>query len=81
MPDAHLTLHMQSFMVSGKQYFGAVQGHSRTAEWIPQMIQWWKEDKFPVSRLVKFFSFEEYDEALKVMGRGDVVKPIMVWED
>lgn len=79
MPDAHLTLHMQSFMVSGKQYFGAVQGHSRTSEYIPQMIRWWKEGKFPVERLVKFFSFEDYEEALKVMGRGDVVKPIMVW--
>lgn len=79
MPDAHLTLHMQSFMVSGKQYFGAVQGHSRTGSYIPQMIRWWKEGKFPVENLVKFFDFEEYEEALKVMGRGDVVKPVMVW--
>lgn len=79
MPESYLSLHMQSFMVSGKQYFGAVQGHSRTKEYIPQMIQWWREGKFPVEKLVKFFSFEEYEEALKVMGRGDVVKPIMVW--
>lgn len=79
MPDAHLTLHMQSFMVSGKQYFGAVQGHSRTGSYIPQMVQWWKEGKFPVEKLVRFFAFEDYEEALKVMGRGDVVKPIMVW--
>lgn len=79
LPDAHLTLHMQSFMVSGKQYLGAVQGHSRTADYIPQMIRWWREGKFPVEKLVRFFSFEEYEEALRVMGRGDVVKPIMVW--
>lgn len=79
MPDANLTLHMQSFMVSGKQYFGAVQGHSRTNEYIPKMIQWWKEGMFPVEKLVKFFDFEDFENAVKVMGRGDVVKPVMVW--
>lgn len=79
MPDSHLTLHMQSFMVSGKQYFGAVQGHSRTKEYIPQMIRWWKEGIFPVEKLVKLFSFEDFEDAVKCMGKGDVVKPVMVW--
>lgn len=79
MPESHLSLHMQSFMVSGKQYFGAVQGHSRTKDYIPQMIRWWKEGIFPVEKLVQFFSFEDFENAVKVMGRGDVVKPIMVW--
>ncbi|KAF3761629.1 putative alcohol dehydrogenase [Cryphonectria parasitica EP155] len=79
MPNANLTLHMQSFMVSGKQYFGAVQGHSRTSEYVPKMIQWWKEGIFPVEKLVQFFDFEDFENAVKVMGRGDIVKPIMVW--
>lgn len=79
MPNANLTLHMQSFMVSGKQYFGAVQGHSRTKEYIPQMIKWWKEGIFPVEKLVKFYNIEAFGEAVKVMGNGDVVKPILVW--
>lgn len=79
MPSANLTLHMQSFMVSGKQYFGAVQGHSRATEYIPQMIKWWKQGIFPVEKLVKFFDFENFEEAIKAMGTGDVVKPIMVW--
>lgn len=79
MPDANLTLHMQSFMVSGKQYFGAVQGHSRTSEYIPKMIKWWKEGIFPVEKLVKFFDFEDFENAVKVMGQGEIVKPVMVW--
>lgn len=79
MPNANLTLHMQSFMVSGKQYFGAVQGHSRTKEYIPKMIRWWKDGIFPVEKLVKFFEFADFENALQVMGQGDVVKPIMVW--
>ncbi|KAH8892401.1 zinc-binding dehydrogenase [Thozetella sp. PMI_491] len=79
MPTAHLSLHMQSFMVSGKQYFGAVQGHARTSEYIPQLIQWWKDGKFPIEKLVQFFDFQDFASAVKVMGAGSVVKPIMVW--
>lgn len=79
MPDANLSIHMQSFMVSGKQYFGAVQGHSRTKEYIPQMIKWWREGIFPVEKLVKFFDVSDFESAVKVMGNGSVVKPIIVW--
>lgn len=79
MPDAHLSIHMQSFMVSGKQYFGAVQGHSRPAEYIPQMIKWWREGVFPVEKLVQFFDIADFESAVNVMGSGSVVKPIIVW--
>lgn len=79
MPDANLSIHMQSFMVSGKQYFGAVQGHSRTKEYIPQMIKWWREGIFPVEKLVQFFDISDFESAVKVMGSGSVVKPILVW--
>ncbi|KAB2572129.1 Geraniol dehydrogenase [Lasiodiplodia theobromae] len=79
MPDAHLSIHMQSFMVSGKQYFGAVQGHSRPAEYIPQMIKWWRDGVFPVEKLVQFFDIADFESAVNVMGSGSVVKPIIVW--
>lgn len=81
MPESYLNLHMQSFMVSGKQYFGAVQGHSRTAKYIPELIQWWRDGKFPVEKLIKFFDFEDFEGAIKGMGDGSVVKPVLVWNN
>ncbi|KAI1856847.1 uncharacterized protein JN550_013649 [Neoarthrinium moseri] len=79
MPEAYLNLHMQSFMVSGKKYYGAVQGHSRTSQYIPELIRWWREGKFPVEKLVKFFDFEDFAGAIRGMGDGSVVKPVLVW--
>ncbi|CAI6099782.1 hypothetical protein V2G26_004493 [Clonostachys chloroleuca] len=79
MPDANISLHMQSFMVSGKQYFGAVQGHSRTEKYIPEMIQWWKDGIFPVEKLIKLFDYKDFSGAVSSMGSGDVVKPIITW--
>jgi len=77
--DAFLNLHMQSFMSSGRQYIGAVQGHSRAEEWIPQMVKWWKEGVFPVERLSQFFDAKDFEEAVGEMLKGGVVKPILVW--
>lgn len=79
MPDANLSIHMQSFMVSGKHYFGAVQGHSKTEEYIPQMIQWWKDGTFPIERLVEVFQYSDFARAVEAMKRGEVVKPIIAW--
>jgi len=79
MPEAYLKIHMQSFMVSAKQYFGAVQGHSIPQDFVPQIVGWWKEGKFEVEKLVKFFDIKDFKSAVKVMGNGDVVKPILVW--
>ncbi|KAH7161848.1 zinc-binding dehydrogenase [Dactylonectria macrodidyma] len=79
MPDANLSIHMQSFMVSAKQYFGAVQGHSRTEEYIPQMVQWWRDGVFPVEKLVKVFEYTNFGQAVEAMGKGEVVKPIIAW--
>ena len=79
MPEANISIHMQSFMVSAKQYFGAVQGHSKTEEYIPQMVGWWREGQFDVERLVKLFPSSDFEQALEAMRNGDVVKPVIVW--
>ncbi|KAK8068809.1 hypothetical protein PG994_005425 [Apiospora phragmitis] len=79
MPDAAVTLPMQTWMDSGKQYFGAVMARCNTAEYIPQMIQWWKDGEFPFETLVQSFSFDDWEGAIESMIKGTVVKPIMVW--
>lgn len=79
MPDSNLSLHMQSFMVSGKQYFGAVQGHAITEEYIPQMVQWWRDGIFPLEKLITTFDYKDFEKALEAMKAGTVIKPVIVW--
>ncbi|KAM3498640.1 hypothetical protein MY10362_008051 [Beauveria mimosiformis] len=79
LPNSNLSLHMQSFMVSGKQYFGAVQGHANSSEYIPEMIEWWRNGQFPIEKLVTFFELADYAQALKAMGSGEAIKPVIVW--
>lgn len=77
--DAKLEIPIFEFMVMGKQYIGAVEGDSFPPKYVPEMIQWYREGKFPVDRLVKFFKAEEYEKALHEMHTGETVKPIIVW--
>ncbi|TDZ20923.1 Aryl-alcohol dehydrogenase [Colletotrichum orbiculare MAFF 240422] len=79
MPDGNISIHMQSFMVSGKQYFGAVQGHVKTRDYIPQMINWWRDGKFPVEKLVKVYEYPDFERAVEAMKHGEVVKPVIAW--
>ncbi|KAF9873742.1 hypothetical protein CkaCkLH20_08852 [Colletotrichum karsti] len=79
MPEANISIHMQSFMVSGKQYFGAVQGHSRTRDYVPQMVQWWRDGIFPVEKLIKVYEHQNFEQAVEAMKSGEVVKPIIAW--
>lgn len=79
LPSANLEIHMQSFMVSGRQYFGAVQGFVKTDEYIPKLVQWWREGKFPLEKLVKTFDYRDFESALNAMKNGEVIKPVIVW--
>lgn len=79
MPTASVVLPMQQYMALGKQYFGATMGHCKPAEYIPRLVQWWKEGNFPVERLVKFYDAQDYASAVKDMKQGGVIKPVLVW--
>ncbi|EON69255.1 hypothetical protein W97_08415, partial [Coniosporium apollinis CBS 100218] len=77
--DAKLEIPIFEFMVMGKQYIGAVEGDAYPPKYVPEMIQWYRDGKFPVDKLVKFFKAEEYEKALHEMQSGEAVKPIIVW--
>ncbi|KAK7744232.1 hypothetical protein SLS53_003753 [Cytospora paraplurivora] len=79
MPGAQLKIELYDFMIAGKQYIGAVEGHSRTKQYVPDMVRWWREGNFPLEKLVGFYNFEHFEEAVKVMKDGSVVKPVIVW--
>lgn len=52
-------------MSSGKQFIGAIEGGAFPPEYVPKMIQWYKDGKFPVDKLMKFLPAENFQQALK----------------
>jgi len=77
--DFDLDVNMFSFMVSGKQIIGAVEGHAYPPEYVPKMVQWYREGRFPIDRLMKLVPADDFEKALQEMHSGETIKPILMW--
>lgn len=77
--DFKLEIPVFDFMVRGLQYIGAVEGQAHPPDFVPKMVQWRKEGKFPVDKLMKLMPADEFEAALHEMYAGETIKPILVW--
>jgi len=77
--DFKLEIPMFEFMMSGKQIMGAIEGQAFPPEYVPKMIQWYREGRFPFDKLVKLMPADQFEEALKEMHDGTTIKPILCW--
>lgn len=77
--DFNLEILLFPHMISGKQIIGAIEGQAYPPEYVPKMIQWYREGKFPIDRLMKFMKADDFEQALKEMHDGITIKPILCW--
>lgn len=61
----------------GKQLMGAIEGDSVPTKAVPEMIEWWRDGKFPFDKLVKFFPADKVEEAIAEMSMGGTIKPVL----
>jgi len=77
--DFKLDIHVLPFMIAGKQYRGVIEGESDKVEYIPKMIQWYREGKFPIDKMIKFMPAEQFEQGLHEMHTGETIKPVLLW--
>ena len=58
---------------------GAIEGNATPSKYVPQMVQWYREGKFPFDKLIKFLPAEEFERGLHEMHTGETVKPVLLW--
>jgi len=64
-------------LMEGKRVIGTVQGDSVPQIHIPRLVQYYKEGKFPFDKLVKFYDFEDINQAFEDSKIGETIKPIV----
>ncbi|MGJ9459920.1 NAD(P)-dependent alcohol dehydrogenase [Oceanobacillus sp. CF4.6] len=64
-------------LMEGKSIIGTVQGDSVPQLHIPKLVQYYKEGKFPFDKLVKFYDFEDINQAFEDSKTGITIKPIV----
>jgi len=56
-----------------------MMGDAVPKEYVPKMVQWYHEGKFPVDKLIGYFDAEKINDAVKAMLDATVIKPVLVW--
>ncbi|CAB3773364.1 MULTISPECIES: NAD(P)-dependent alcohol dehydrogenase [Burkholderia] len=74
---AEVSLGM-SLLLMGRTVKGVIEGDSIPDEFIPYLIDLWKDGKFPFDRLVKYYRLENINQAVKDSEQGDTIKAILL---
>ena len=75
-PVMDIDVH-NDLMAEGKSMIGVIEGDSVPRVFIPKLVEFYKAGKFPIDKLVKFYSFDEINQAFEDSSNGVTVKPIL----
>ncbi len=64
-------------MAEGKTLVGVIEGDAVPRVFIPQLVEYYKAGKFPFDKLVKFYNFDQINQAFEDSANGATVKPIL----
>lgn len=76
-PTANIGIHDAILLT--KKYHGVCEGDSNPPEFVPKLVQLYKDGKFPVDKISKVYDYKELGKAIHDMHDGSVIKPIIVF--
>ncbi|WP_409275021.1 NAD(P)-dependent alcohol dehydrogenase [Neobacillus sp. SCS-31] len=75
------SIHIHDDLVApNRTVVGATEGHSNPPVFIPQLINYYKEGKFPFDKFIKKYPFEQIETAIADMKSGKTIKPVVTFE-
>ncbi len=74
------TLHFRAteMMKRGAQFKFIMAGSALPREFLPLLIDWYRQGRYPFDRLVKTFAFSDINTAFAESKSGQAVKPVLV---
>jgi aryl-alcohol dehydrogenase len=72
-----VSLDMNSILVAGRSIRGIVEGDCVPQEFIPRLLHLWELGRFPVGELMRFYDFDQIEQAARDAEAGVVVKPVL----
>lgn len=64
-------------MAEGKTIKGVIEGDAIPKIFIPQMIEYYRQGRFPVDKIMKFYPFDEINQAFEDSHNGKVIKSVL----
>ncbi|KAF2851263.1 GroES-like protein [Plenodomus tracheiphilus IPT5] len=76
---AKLEIDCLTHMVNGRRLVGVIEGDRDPVEALPELVQWCKDGRLPIERMLKEFPVTEFEEARQKMEEGSVIKSVLIW--
>lgn len=70
---------VNELLLSGKTIRGIVEGDSVPNVFIPQLIELYKQGRFPFDKLIKFYSLDQINIAAADSENGSAIKPVITF--
>jgi aryl-alcohol dehydrogenase len=75
--ETEVTLDMNSIMF-GRTVKGIIEGDSIPQQFIPQLIELYKQGQFPLDKLITTYPLSEIETAISDMAQGRALKPVLI---
>lgn len=76
--SGEVTIHIfDDITMPGRKVEGFIEGNSTPKMFVPQLVQYFKEGRFPIDKLIKFYKLEEINEAFEDTHKGNATKAIL----
>jgi aryl-alcohol dehydrogenase len=72
-----VTLDVNTILTGGRSVRGVVEGDSVPQLFIPALIRYWEQGRFPVERLITFYDFDAIEQAAADAQAGRAIKPVL----
>lgn len=72
---------MFPMLAGGRQLRGILGGDAHPGLFIPQLLDYWQQGRFPFDRMLSFYPFAEIDRAFADAASGAVIKPVLLMEN
>lgn len=76
-----VSLDVLHLMTAGRRIQGTVEGDSAPDVFIPVLLELFGQGRFPFDRMLRFYPFEQINEAMADSEAGRAVKPVLVFEE
>ncbi|AKH43925.1 aryl-alcohol dehydrogenase [Altererythrobacter atlanticus] len=72
---------MFPMLAGGRSLKGVLGGDAAPRRFIPMLVDFWRQGRFPFDRLLTFYPFEEIGRAFEDARQGRVIKPVLTMAD
>jgi len=79
-PDgSELSIPMKPLM-KGRKIVGIIEGNSNPDVFLPQLVDFYMDGKFPLDKMINYYPFDDIEQAFHDSHAGTTVKPVLVMD-